>query len=882
MARHRFGGSPSDYAMEKVGNQLLLRPEAEGTAWDAPEDGAQITDLTDLTGSPITTVTADADGAVAFYGPDGVTSLYIDFGYGRRYALSATDLGDVVTDFLGQGGQPSGWATLDGSGLIPAEQLPPAAGDWSKHVASVSATAEEKARADWVCDGTADDVQIQAAINAAKAAGGGSVVLSSGTFNLAARLLIEGADDVDVEIDIHLRGQGPKSTTLATGAGIASAIHLSKVIRVHLTDFGVSVSGSSHGISSATTNGASSGHRSFWHSSFRNLQILGPWDGSHTGWALHLGSPFRSTFENIEIGGVGNGWRLFSEHADFNPGDCTITRTFVDSKGDNMTAFEVDSTTSAGVMNQIRFTLAEAITDGTGCTGIRLTGVGGWGTSHTRWTDVNLEQFDKLIDVAYGSSNSFRLNHSNLRSGATGLTAITFGANSFNNSVEAAGLFYATDSCKLFADGNTIEPNSPNRVVGARVYGETGAKVTSSINPAGTTVRERIVGNTAASTPFGPGIYVPPGWGQFWAAKRDAAAAGTALARIVTVGGSATQGMYASNPRTKSWPGVVASTLQGLYGDGGSGFQQTSLSSTILAAGDAAALAAWTTAGAVVAQTGTWTQGGSAYGPGANYIYSDVTGATLTFKARGTTVKIYTVVGSGTRPAMLYSIDGGSDVSVAQPSGTAAIQVTSVAGLSNAEHTVVVKVGTASTGQFLSVCGVSGEKTSGVIVHNLALAGASSSRFANPATTALNATWNGGPDFPCDLAVFTAGPNDATANVTGDAWAANVAKWIKAVRDTGSQLGNTDIILATPHLGTHDTTNFKYQDYAERARALADVYNCAIVNWWAMGRNSWAYWNSLGYWGTSAGTGAAGTDSVHMSDAGFAFMAGALLPLLTS
>jgi lysophospholipase L1-like esterase len=868
--------------MERVGNQLLLRPEAVGTVWDAAVDGTQITDLLDLTGAPTTTVEADSDGAVAFYGPDGVTTVYVDFDYGRRYALIARDIGEVVTDFIATGAQPGGYATLDGTGKIPAGQIPPAVGDWAKHVAAVSATAEEKARADYVCDGTADDVQIQAAINDVKAAGGGTVVLSSGTFNLAARLLVEGADDVDVEIDIHIRGQGPKSTTLAAGAGLPSAVHLTKVIRAHLSDFGITVFGSSHGISSATTNGVNSGHRSFWDSSFLNLQILGPWDGTHTGWALHLGSPFRSTFQNIEIGGVGNGWRMFSEHADFNPGDCTVTRTFVDSKGDNMVAYEIDSTTSSGVMNQIRFILAEAIADGTGCTGIHLTGVGGWGTAHTHWSDINLEQFDKLVHVEYGSSNTFRLNHVGLRGGATGLTAFTFGANSFNNTIEHGGLLYATDNCKLFADGNTLEPNSPNRILDSRVYGETGVKVTSSVNPAGTTVRKRVVGNTTASTPFGPGIYVPPGWGRFWAAKRDAAAAGSTLARIITVGGSATQGFYASNPRTKSWPGVVASTLQGLYGDGGSGFQQTSLSATILTGSDAAALAAWTTAGAIVTQTGTWTQGGSAYGPGANYLYSDVTGNTLTFKARGTTVKIYTVVGSGTRPNMLYSIDGEADVSVAQPSGTAAIQVTTRTGLSNTEHTVVVKVGTASAGQFLSVCGVSGEKASGVVVHNLALAGASSSRYANPATTALNATWNGGPDFPCDLAIFTAGPNDATANVTGDTWASNVAKWIKAVRDTGSQLGDTDIILATPHLGTHDVSNFKYQDYAERARALADVYNCAVVNWWTLGRNSWAYWNSLGYWGSTAGTGAAGTNSVHMSDAGFAFMANSLLPLLTS
>ncbi|WP_333742707.1 SGNH/GDSL hydrolase family protein [Streptomyces ardesiacus] len=551
MARHLFGGSTSDYAMERVGNQLLVRPGATGTAWTAVTGGTQISDLTDLTGSPITTLTADADGAVAFYGPDGVTSLYIDFGYGHRYAMTAVDVGSVLDSKL------------------------------------------DKA--------------------------GGTV---SGT--------------LDVTGDVSVGG---------------------------------------------------------------NLTVSG--------------------------------------------GGSLLTKT-----------------------------AADALYSPVGA----------------------MQKASNLADVS-----NMRMARENLKVGRSDL-----------------------------------------------------------------------------------GIYAPSGWGQFWRAKRDAAAAGSGLARIVTLGGSATQGFYASNPRTKSWPGVLASSLQALYGDGGSGLQQTSLSSTILAAGDAAALAAWTTAGAIVTQTGTWTQGGSKYGPGANYIYSDVTGNTLTFKARGTTVRIYTVVGSGTRPAMLYSIDGAADVSVPQPSGTAAIQVTTVTGLSNTTHTVVLKVGTATTGQYLSVCGVSGENTSGVIVHNCALAGAKSDTYGNNATTALNAVWNGGVDFPGDLVIYTAGPNDAAANTTGDAWATNVTKWLKAVKDTGAALGDCDIMIALPHLGTHDVTNFKYQDYAIRGRALAEAFGCAFVDWWAIGRNSWQYWNSLGYWGTSAGTGASGTDGVHLSDAGFAAMAGVILPMLTS
>ncbi|MEU0991263.1 hypothetical protein [Streptomyces sp. NPDC005953] len=122
--RHLFGGSTSDYAMERVGSQLLVRPGATGTIWGEASGGVQITDLTDLSGTPITTITADADGAVAFFGPDDVTNVFMDFGYGRRYAAAAVDLGGVLQAHLAQKDQPGGWPSLGPDGLLPADRLP--------------------------------------------------------------------------------------------------------------------------------------------------------------------------------------------------------------------------------------------------------------------------------------------------------------------------------------------------------------------------------------------------------------------------------------------------------------------------------------------------------------------------------------------------------------------------------------------------------------------------------------------------------------------------------------------------------------------------------------------------------------------------------------
>jgi hypothetical protein len=463
MARFDFGAGIADYVVEPTDGLWGVADGATVTFWSAADGGTQYTDLLDASATPITEVVADEYGHLPpFQGPDGVTGMWADAGGSRRAWIEARNAGG--------GGGGTAYTSV------------------TRIVASATAPADVRAAAQYVCDGVADHVQIQQALDDARDNGGGVVQLTVGDYNLTEQLSIEGTDDVDVEIGISLLGQGARATMLNTTTGMASAIHLTKVVRVHLEDFGITIDGATDGITSATTNGASSGHRSFWNSTFRNLQINGPWDGEHSGWALNLGSPFRSVFENIEIGGTGNGIRFYSEHSDFNPGDCTVERVFADLVGDNGIAYQVESTTASGVMNQIEFEMCEAITSGTGCTGIHITGVGGWGTSHTHWRGSNLENFDRLVDVEYGSGNTFRLNHVNLRDGIGGLTAFNFGANSFGNTVLSTGLLYVTAAGQLYADGNTMDPSIPNRILDTHVYTAAAVAVTASDNPAGTTV----------------------------------------------------------------------------------------------------------------------------------------------------------------------------------------------------------------------------------------------------------------------------------------------------------------------------------------------------------------------------------------------------------
>lgn len=465
--RYQFGATLADYVVQPTDGLWGVAPGAVVTFWDSADGGSQHTDLLDQGGTPVPEITADSNGFIhSFSGPDGVTGMWADAGGDSRAWMAARN--------AGSGG---------GGGYTSIQRI----------VASATAPADVRAAATYVCDGVADQVEIQAALDDARDNGGGEILLTVGDFHLTEPLSIEGTDDVDVEIGIILRGQGARATMLRAASGIASAINLTKVVRVYLSDFGITVGGATHGITSSTTSGEYSGHRSFWNSNFRNIQINGPWDGSHSGWALNLGSPFRSVFENIEIGGVGSGVRMYSEHEDFNPGDCTFERCFVELYGDNGTAYKIESTTGVGVMNQIEFEMCEAIANGEGCTGIELGGTGP--VNHTHWRGVNLEQFDTLINVDKGYGNSFRLNYVQLRSGEPDLTAFVFGEDAYNNAILSCGLVYTDEDMVLFDDGNTSLPSQPNSIERLRVYADGSATVTGSANPAGTTIRRHLVGD---------------------------------------------------------------------------------------------------------------------------------------------------------------------------------------------------------------------------------------------------------------------------------------------------------------------------------------------------------------------------------------------------
>jgi hypothetical protein len=193
VARHFFGYGTSDFAMTPQSTSLVLVPGATGTVWDSSTSGTQLTDLTDVNSTPITTVTADENAQVAFHGPDGVSSLYVDFGYGLRYLMVATDLGADIDDLR--------------SGKLNVADVPTTNGisDWINVRSPAYAGGA-------VGDGVSDDTAVLLAALAAVPATGGVVYLPAGSYLIsgAAALTLATAGTV-------LRGAGAEATKLIIG-----------------------------------------------------------------------------------------------------------------------------------------------------------------------------------------------------------------------------------------------------------------------------------------------------------------------------------------------------------------------------------------------------------------------------------------------------------------------------------------------------------------------------------------------------------------------------------------------------------------------------------------------------------------------------------------
>ena len=371
----------------------------------------------------------------------------------------------------------------------------------ARYVVANNASAREKARADYLCDGIADQVQIQAAIDAVQAEGGGIVQLSPGGFNIAATIEINGTLDENDPRTVTLKGCGQQVTELTVASGV-TGITISDWAQVHLEKLCLFISGAGIGIKSIGVNDVGDNNNvSFWHSSFRDLRINGGFNASATTWGMELGMPWRSVFENIEIEGCRNGIKIINDATMQNAGDCVFSRFFVEIVGAGGYALYVDSID--GNMNQNTWVDFEAGagTGRSGNTGIWLGGTAG--TASQRFIgNLNLERFATLINVANGNSNVFDANYITCEGvGATNKGFVT-GTNSYNNTFRSAYFNIASgDTVKVIEDANTTS-NAPNIFERIRLENNTSGTVTYS-KTTSTVFRDITTFNTGNAMPAG-------------------------------------------------------------------------------------------------------------------------------------------------------------------------------------------------------------------------------------------------------------------------------------------------------------------------------------------------------------------------------------------
>jgi lysophospholipase L1-like esterase len=370
----------------------------------------------------------------------------------------------------------------------------------------------------------------------------------------------------------------------------------------------------------------------------------------------------------------------------------------------------------------------------------------------------------------------------------------------------------------------------------------------------------------AAATPaYSTGIVVPAGWGAHWAAAK---AGGSP--KVAVVGDSISRGYSAADLASDSWAGRLRAVLQTTHGDGGSGYQGV-IDTTLLSP----TVTAWSSQ--FISLTGTWTNN-AGNGVAGRAIYTS-TGGTLTATVRGSIVEVFYLT-DPTYGVSTWTVDGVAQTNIAHNVARSAAKVT-VSGLANTTHTIVITGPSGSNGFFN---GVRGSHTSGARVDNYGVQGSEASSLDGVTVAPFIAQaapniWTGGTSNPADLVVCGFGVNDGKNNRGQVAYTEAVRRYLDGVRAGTNP--ETDLVFMMPHVGTWEGSNKKYHAYCLEMRGMADAYGAALVNIWPRGRNSWGYWNSLGFWGTdSVATGEAGTHGVHPSNAGHQAMYDALATIL--
>lgn len=510
--RHPFGGGIGDWVLETSEGGLISAVAGVTVQFHNARDGGTVyTDLAaDEDGTTPVTSVVSQDGTTPgyalgdypiVYGPPGVLWMYASADGGPRKIMFANDIPEIVQKailadlVIGKGdllvatgagavdrlavGATGQVLTADSTQEAGMRWATPTGGGGGGGVATTSdmlwvAAADAPSQFDdapYQCDGSDDQVTINTALANAF---GLRVGLSPGTFHLSGPVQLLGVDDVDVEVSRYLQGSGTYATRLAADPGVSAAVVLGNAVCPYVSDLSIEVSGATHGIYATRSLAAGAGNRSFWHGTIERVAVKGPWDGTHTGWAMSLGSGFRYSVDNVEVSGTGNGIRVLNETSEFNCGDATFRRIFVEIIGAGGVAYHVSS--PAGNANQLSFDTCHAIAQTADAGTVCWLFDGAGSTSHVRTTNCNAEQFATTVSIAGTAYDvDVDLVHVTLRNGSTLASVAGY------SSRVRCGLVYVEPGAVVSAVTETNGYDAKPNQFDFDVYADTGATVNATL-----------------------------------------------------------------------------------------------------------------------------------------------------------------------------------------------------------------------------------------------------------------------------------------------------------------------------------------------------------------------------------------------------------------
>jgi hypothetical protein len=197
-------------------------------------------------------------------------------------------------------------------------------------VAASNASDKRKADADYLCDGTADEVEINAAI-AAAVASGGKVQLSEGKFLTAAT--------VTMDTGVWLDGMGEGATEIEAGAGVTVAVITvpkdNSWLRITNMQIDAEHVADVHGI---YLEGDAAGLKV--ESAFlENLDIRDA-DASIACWGIYWQNPFKSVIRNVHIYNCANGLLCDMLQDAYSCGNSRIDNVYLKLTTDNGVGFQ--------------------------------------------------------------------------------------------------------------------------------------------------------------------------------------------------------------------------------------------------------------------------------------------------------------------------------------------------------------------------------------------------------------------------------------------------------------------------------------------------------------------------------------------------------------